>query len=70
MSEPRCGHRKLRIRTIGEKVRARCMKCGAEGADHDSITVAFIAYRSDLKDAEALRAATAAKKTEATRAHR
>jgi hypothetical protein len=39
----------------------RCVKCGAEGADHPSITEAYNAYRSDLKDAEAFRAAVARK---------
>lgn len=70
MSEPRCGHRKLHIRSVNGKVRARCAKCGEEGADHDGITEAFLAYRSDLRDAEALKAATAHKAREAHGAHR
>ena len=68
MSEPRCGHRKLRARVVGEKYRMRCVKCGAEGADHPSITEAYNAYRSDLKDAEAFRAAYAQKAREVHRA--
>ena len=67
MSEPRCGHRKLRARVVGENFRMRCVKCGAEGTDHPSITEAYNAYRSDLKDAEALRLATAQKAREIAR---
>lgn len=63
MSEPRCGHRKLRARPVGEKFRAFCA-CGAEGADHDSVTEAVLAFRDDLKDAAALRLATASKDRE------
>ena len=70
MSNPSCGHRKLHIRTIDNKVRARCAKCGEEGADHEGITEAFLAFRADLKDAEALRAATAHKAREAHSARR
>lgn len=52
MTAQRCGHRKLRVRAVGEKFRAFCA-CGAEGADHDSVTEAVLAFRSDLADAEA-----------------
>jgi transcription elongation factor Elf1 len=57
---PRCGHRKLHVRPVGEKYRASCAKCGKEGADHGGITEAYMTFRSDLVDAEAERAATKA----------
>jgi hypothetical protein len=62
---PSCGHRKLQYRTLGKKVRARCVKCGLEGADHNSITEAYLAFRSDIEDARAL--ASALRRANATR---
>lgn len=59
---PKCGHRKLRVRPVGNMMRAFCAKCGAEGADHKEISEAILGFRFDLKDA-ALKAAR-----EATRA--
>lgn len=51
MSEPRCGHRKLHIRSVNGKVRARCAKCGEEGALHTNITIAYLDFRSDIREA-------------------
>ena len=53
MPEPRCGHRKLRVRPVGDMMRAFCAKCGAEGADHKEISEAILGFRFDLKDAAA-----------------
>jgi hypothetical protein len=57
-----CLHRKLatRVNSAG-RFYIRCLDCKLDGGERDTVAEAFLHRREDLRDAEALRAAIAAK---------
>ena len=62
MKARKCGHRKVHCSAEPGGVRLHCDGCTAVGALHTDITVAYLDFRSDIREA--------AERKEARHAHR